>query len=577
MAVYSYQAPDGRIVDLEGDSPATEQELNEIFASLPKTARAPLSPDQKSIQSFIQSEQAGPLAKAVRQAGNLYNLVAEPVRAIGGVTRGLAGVAGQASVDPVQAAQDLSQTAVEAGGRTVFDLGNQINQLINRGANQIVNNPLETALALSIPGAAGVMQLMPRTPSDTDIAQMLTDQIQGRQVGAVKSQPLVPEVIGEANLPLASDLETVATTVAPFAPAARGILRSAGAGLETLGRAATSPIQTGRAIGTSALEAVSPTIAARVAPATVEQSAIAALDFTPAQVQTHIPIVTQRVEQLVGKIPKTADEAIKFMDDAENQLYKERLEVNNAAEQQGLVARGDVALTAARDTLDAIPTITQSQRTSIMDDLTKIYEGDHLPSQGQSFQQRLNKEFSAQYENGTFDRAAPMNEAKLAIRNSFADQMDQITQAITGRAETPYADIGSLIEVKGSLSDKLNRLQTSEAVRKTGIEKAPGKLPTSRTQAATKAGRSILTPFQKTQIEKLNDNVNRIFTESSRQPPALPLQQSIINQIRASQSPVVVPNTLEARIQEVIKTLPREFRGPNERSLAEAIIRDNPR
>lgn len=35
MAIYSYEAPDGRIIDLEGDSPATEQELEQVFSSLP--------------------------------------------------------------------------------------------------------------------------------------------------------------------------------------------------------------------------------------------------------------------------------------------------------------------------------------------------------------------------------------------------------------------------------------------------------------------------------------------------------------------------------------------------------------
>lgn len=314
-----------------------------------------------------------------------------------------------------------------------------------------------------------------------------------------------------------------------------------------------------RNIGSTVSETASK-MRSRVAPATVEQSAMAALDFTTDQVQQHIPVVTQRVSSLIGKIPQTADEGVKFIDDAKQQLYDERLEVNNAATQQGLVVKGDTAVQMATEALDSIPNLKATERTAILDDIVERYSGDKTPDQGQSIQQRLNKEFEAQYENGTFDRAAPANEAKLAIRNSFAQQMDEINQAVTGQSGTPYADIGSLIEVKGSLIDKINKIKGTEAARKTGIEKAPSRVPTTRAGVVEKAGKTILTPFRKSQLEKLDQNVQRIFSESPKQPPSFSLEQSLVDQLRQAKTPSAASASLETQIQERIRSYPRNIR-----------------
>lgn len=567
MPIYSYQAPDGRIVDLEGDSPASEQELEQVFSSLPAKTPVPretISPEQQSINQFIASQQASPLSKLASGLGGALNsFIVEPVKGLAGT---VTGVVGELAANPPQSLEELittgvfplrnqgarnvAQSTLEAAGRGVVDIGAGLRGLIQQGAARVADDPLGAAIGGLIPSVNVARQLESRTPSEGEIAQFIANQNLSNQLNVVKSQPIVPEVIGDVNVPLAEDIEIGAAAIPLVGPTLRGA--------RALGGAIASPIRTGQAL----LERIAPTIGARTAPATVEQSAMAALDFTPAQVQQHIPVVTQRVSELVGKIPKTADEAISFINKAEDQLYADRLDFNSAATKQGLVVKGDVALQEARSTLDSIPTITEAQKSSIMDDLTDIYKGDHLPDKGQSFQQRLNKEFSAQYENGTWDKAAPVNEAKIAIRNSFANQMDEISQAITGRADTPYADIGSLIEFKGSLSDKLIKLKQTEAARKTGIEKAPGRIPTTKVGAVTKVGRSALTPFQKTQIEKLNQNVERIFTESAKQPPVLPLEQSIIDALKKAQSPSAGAASIseEAQIEALIKTYPRALR-----------------
>lgn len=530
------------------------------------------SDQEASIEDFIKSQQAGPLTKlATTGAGLLDTLIAQPVRAAtrlpGALVRGFETPNPNTSIPYIGGQLNNAQTVAEAGGRLAFDLGSAINQLGSKTVRDFKQNPLESYLKLLTASnpLSQLYNLRPRTPDQQEINNFLADQASAKKLEAVKSQPLLPEVLGKADIKAAEDITSASTLIPAVGPALRGA--------KAAGRAVAAPITTARAIGRGALKTVSPKMAARITP-TIEETSMAVLDYTPAQVAENIPVVTQRVRQIIGKNPATADDAIKFIDDTENQIYSERLEVNDAATKQGLVVKGDRVLQAAKDTLDAIPTISPAQRAKILDDLQPLYKGDHLPEAGQSFQQRLNKEFSAQFDNGTFDRAAPLNEAKLAIRNSFADQMDEINRAVTGLDETPYADIGKLIEVKGSLVDKLNKIKLSEAQRKTGIKPPKsGDIPTTRYQAISKTGRSLLTPFQRTQLERLDDAVSQIFTESTPQASAGQLDQALINELRSAQAASPAVSNLESQIQETIRTLPREFRGQNERSIAEAILR----
>lgn len=566
MPIFEIETDQG-VFEIDADrEPTMEEALQAISRqSVPAPKQTPLSlapepkTEQQAIDEFIKSKQA-PFAQQVssKLGDVLSSLIVEPLKAAGGV---VTGVAQEAINTPpptaIEAAQpfgtpfarNIGQTVLESGGRLAFDVGNQVNQMLQKAAEDPLQAYFKTAVAPMMP-LAQLADFFPRTPSQGEVDQMLRERQRAEQVAAVKSEPLVPEVIGEANLPLANDIELAGTTVAPaLRPLGRGVGAAAGAARRGVGAIPE--------VTSNLVSKISPRIGERIAPATVEQSAIAALDFTPEQVQMNIPVVTQRVAQIVGKTPKTAQEAIQFMDDAKKQLYEERLEVNTVAENAGYVAKGDEAIQAAEDVLTPLTTITEAKKKSILDGLRDLYSGDKKPSQAQRIQQDLNDKFSAAYENGTIDRADPAFQAERAIRDAFAGQMDEINKAVTGLDDTPYSDIGSLIEVRGALADKLNRLKKTEAARKTGIEAAPGKLPTTRVGAATKAGRTILTPFQRTQIQKLDDNISRIFTESEMQAPAQQLTQAEVNALQQSKVPA---NDLETQIQNLIRSYPANIR-----------------
>lgn len=566
MPIYEIETDQG-IFEIDADREPTPEEAMQAISA--QSLETPATRTPSAV--FTPSQSSGPVSQAFTNLGDLINAaVIQPARTIGRGAAGLGEVLGEASTEQPSISQsvlaginplmnsgnrNIVQSALEAGGRGVFDLGMAIRDAAGNFRDRAVANPLETALSLYLPQGEAIRQLV--SPTQVDPNTALERELLANQVEAVKSQPLVPEIIGDANIPLAEGLEVAGA----LSPGSGQLLGMAGRGVTAAGRGATraitSPIQTARNIATRAIEPISPTVAARIAPATVEQSAMAALDLDRAAVQQHIPIVTQRVSSIVGKVPKTADEAISFLNQAEKQLYDERLEFVNAAEKQGLVAKGDVAIKSAQDLLEPLTTVTNAQKKTILERLKDLYSGDKTPTQGQKIQRDLNDKFSAAYENGTIDRADASFQAEKAIRDSFAGQMDEIVKATTGINETPYSDIGSIIEVKGSLTDKLRRLEGVEAARKTGIESSPGRLPTTKVGAASKVTRKALTPFQKTQIEKLNENVSRIFQETPATTPALPLEQSIMDQLRQAQSP---GSSLEAQIRERIQTYPRNIR-----------------
>lgn len=577
MAIYEIETDQG-VFEIEADREPTQEEALQAISGGVQPSQQPA---QVSLDEFIRSQQAEPLDKIRTQASNLLNaLVVQPIKSIGGVASGIAEEAGAASTVPGgflpggQFQRNLLQSGAEAGARTAFNLGDTIRNLVEQSAAQVATNPLGVAIRAASPVASAMMNLAPGTPSEQEIAQFVSDDLRRQQTNAVLSQPLLPEVIGTANLPLAGDIQTFTETVAPVLGEAGPLLRGAAAGIRRGARAVTSPIQTAREV----VSAVAPTVGARIAPATMEDSIISSLNLSPDDIDAVVPKVPTAVErtlQVSGKVPQTAEEAIKAMKDARKSLYNERLEINNAAESQGLVVNGDEAVRQAEDVLNNLTTISEKQKSAILDDLKEVYSGEKKPSTGQKIQEDLNNEFSAAFANGTIDRANPAFQARLAIRDSVANQMDEIGQIVTGRAETPYSDIGNLIEVQGNLENTLNQLKVSKAAIKTGIKKVPGRLPGSKTEAATKITRGALTPFQKTQIEKLDDNVRRVFGEQTQRPPMLPIEEEIVNQLRSARSsaPISPEQSLEELIQQTIQDLPREMRGRNERAIAEAIVR----
>lgn len=569
MPIYEINTDQG-VYEIDADREPTQAEAMTAISNLPRPAvrASPTSEQEAFEQQFIAAGTQTPSQQAL-------GALAAPFRAGTGLVTGigdlaLKGVQGVGSIaGGGNVIGDVIQTAGEVVPRASFDIANAIRQAFQspqaataslRGLNTL-SNPIASAIqAFAQPQLAPTQAQAQQAFQDELVNRAFEEQAQ-QGVASVGQRALGLVPAGTANIDVA---RAAPLLIGAEVPAAAGV------------RALASPVQTARSV----LGAVAPRVAARTAPATVEQSAMAALDITREEVARHVPIINQRVLE-IQKAPKTASEALKAANTAEASLYQDALVADKAATQQGLGPRSDLILQNVEETLNNIPTLLPEERVALLQDARARYSDVSTPAKGRALQQRLNKEFQAQYANDTFDRAAPANEVKLAVRNSIAEQMDEINKAVTGVDATPYSDIGSLIEFKGNLGKQIQRIEGAEARSKTGLASAkPSRIPTSKTEAALQIKRSALSPLQKTQLEKLDQNVSRLFTEGEAAGEAIALdpavQQALIAKYSPRQAPPplpVVAPTLEKQIQQTIQQLPREMRGRNERAIAESILR----
>lgn len=75
MPIYEIEAPDGRILEIEGNQPPTEQELNQIFSSVAPKTEQPQQPDKFSYDDIVNNNSLSKEQKlqAIRERGESIN------------------------------------------------------------------------------------------------------------------------------------------------------------------------------------------------------------------------------------------------------------------------------------------------------------------------------------------------------------------------------------------------------------------------------------------------------------------------------------------------------------------------
>lgn len=502
------------------------------FLDEPSNVAPESSGQQASIEDFIRSQQAGPLTKlATSGAGLIDALIAGPVAAAtrlpGAVARGFETDNPNTSIPYIGGQLNNAQTLAESGARLVFDLGSTINQLGSKVLRDFSQNPIESSINALVAPISPLMQLYnlrSRTPNQQQIDNFLEDQLRSTQTQAVKTQPLLPEVLGEADIQAADDIASASTLIPAVGPTVRGIKTGA------------------KALTNLKAPRILTNLAENRAPATLSQVAESTLDFTPEQVAQSVPTAVQRVRQVVGKeIPTTAREGISALDKTEKEILNQRLAINEAADNRGLIVNGNQALDSARSVLDEIKIITNAEKDKILKKAEELYSGERPPTDGQLVQMQLNEKLK-----GFYNAEDPIEGAQLkvdlAIRDSYAQQMDEISQIMTGRAESPYSDIGAIIETRNALRKTLDQIEGTEANKKTGLKKGASKIPLTRTGMVAKGADTVLSQVQKNQLRKLNEATQRIFSEGeasivSPEIPAQTLEELLSSKTRTGTNP----------------------------------------
>lgn len=163
MPTYPITAPDGRVFPITGDSPPTEQELEEIYASLPpasspvtpKVSPSGRTPDQESIaQAFIAKEQRPTLNQAMDAALGLGSAVIAPFTSAFKALPAIPEVVSDPSI--------LIPTAAESARRLGIDIVNLGTTAVQQLPGMLQRGPIGT-LQQQLAGLA------PRTPSEDEI------------------------------------------------------------------------------------------------------------------------------------------------------------------------------------------------------------------------------------------------------------------------------------------------------------------------------------------------------------------------------------------------------------------------
>lgn len=209
--------------------------------------QTPDTPPTTDIQNQFEQFKAQKLAEANQGAGSrLTGFITSPARQLkdailgtaGLVNRGAVGLgdllgnaAGQEGLKNQAKTLDrnLAQTILESLARPVSDIGT----LANQGYEQVKNNPLQSAIQAAIP-ISGLSELIPKNYTDDQLQSLFEQQLAQPLNELAAKQPVVPNIIGEANIPFAEAL--------PLATMVPGAVGLAGKGINAAKAASSAKV-----------------------------------------------------------------------------------------------------------------------------------------------------------------------------------------------------------------------------------------------------------------------------------------------------------------------------------------------
>lgn len=180
--------------------------LGSVSPSLPTSPVAtpgirPPTAEELFARRYTREQQRPALEKAIGLGGQALSVIPSLIETAVKGAQGLGAVSG-GSLNPITARANIEQTGLEAGGRLAFDIAN----LIRQGGRAAIEQPGTVATAL-IPGVGPMLALRSKTPSTEEISSAFQRELANQEAARFReSAPIVPEIIGKANIPLAEAL-----------------------------------------------------------------------------------------------------------------------------------------------------------------------------------------------------------------------------------------------------------------------------------------------------------------------------------------------------------------------------------
>lgn len=565
MASYTITAPDGATFDVEGDSPPTEQELEEIYAGIqtaPQTpATSPIAEQEAFKQQFIQQGTKTPLQQA-------FDALSTPLTVAGAVgTDLLAGARGLRNINSVG---DAVQTGIEVVPRLTYDLANAARQAIAspvqtvRAVNQMVN-PLGAALrALVLPQAA---------PTDAEAQQAFENELVNRAFQEQGKTGIAEFAQTQAGM---VPVGTADIDVARAAPAVSGLVQAGPAAVRAVARGLPGALE-------SLVTAPASRVIARLRP-TASQSAMSALKLTADEVESILPVAVPAITRAAGKATPTAAEILQATPKARAALFDETTSGLQQSSNLGLVVNGR---SAADDAIKAL----QSDARFVQDspqELTRLlkkyekYQTDIDPLTGRKYLQDTNSGLISYWNKTAKGQKVDLTDAEVRAERAFAanlsGQIDDLYKIGSGKAGSPYRDIGRIIELEKNLSLEKEAAEAAFAQRVAPTRvRGSSSIPQGRFEAARRVGRGITSGLRKTEIELLDTRLKEAFRGTPKRQPVADIPQDVRDVLAQRYQPSAPP-TLEERITALASTYSPEIQANPAlaRRVAEAEIAAQP-
>lgn len=225
MALFDIENPEtGEVITVDHPQAPTQEEAAQVLVQLPSSPVAtpgikPPTTEEIFAQRYTRQQQRPALEKAVGLVGTgaqalagLVKTAVEGVEGYGDIAgrrvgqfQGAEGLDKLLNIPGVRMTGDIGQSAIEAAGRVGFDLTN----LIRQAGAFAADRPMAAA-ELSIPVIGPLLAARSRTPGQEEISEAFQRELANKAEQQVRgSGPMVPEIIGETNIPLAEALPFV--------------------------------------------------------------------------------------------------------------------------------------------------------------------------------------------------------------------------------------------------------------------------------------------------------------------------------------------------------------------------------
>lgn len=549
-------------------------------------AVTPVDPELAARRAIIQSYQRPTPARVLDLATAGPNLVTGVAKSLGDILSGAAKervgglqefITQTAQGSPVEAISQLGRNELQTGiegatlaGYDLLDLArrgiNQVPALVGSVTRQVARDPALAINPMGLAQAVGVESLTPRTPSESEIQNQLSQQRENQAFQTVRAAGVSPVDVGGKVSPKTAEL------VGLLADPELG-LGLAGTKVGVLGaRAAAQPL-TREALVTNALKPGGTLSTAFRGTArdflTFIKNPTTDAEKAAIREAADNGTLLKPVQEVAAiGTPNDVYEAIQFTTQAKN-ARSTQLDSFVQGPAGDAPLNVERILQAELDAINSNPKLNVRGSEALKERLISKAQADYSkPWTARDLFQRQ-KDINALHKS-ILDKektsrksmldSSPERAMEDAARRETSKLLDEYQQGVSGVADNPFRAYGQLAELEGDLSSIRDAAETTRSEIAAGSKGPLKATAEGGIGAGVAASVRRITPDD---LSLLNENVKLLFKRLPTSPPPATLDATVKQSLlaRSLQQPPILPT--DAQLQAVIE------RGFQERLAAE--------